>query len=137
MSMFDRIEEEYEQRIAALEAENERLKVDLHEWEESDAAAPVLKMVMEKPFDPQLLPEPSVVIERDMLRAENAAIREDKARLDYLEEHLNSLSTSGYGADDRWFEMLYCDGNKVEGATVRTCIDDARKGAPGDEAEGG
>ena len=73
MSMFDRIEEEYEQRIAALEAENERLKVDLHEWEESDAAAPVLKMAMEKPFDPQLLPEPSVVIERDMLRAENAA----------------------------------------------------------------
>lgn len=62
------------------------------------------------------------------LEAELAALREDKARLDWLDTRLDCLDASGYGADDRWFQMLYSDGNKVEGYSVRKCIDFARKG---------
>lgn len=59
------------------------------------------------------------------IQREVEALRKDKARLDWMEEHLDSADKSGYGADDYWWKLLYNDGNRLEGATLREAIDRA------------
>ncbi len=61
------------------------------------------------------------------LREENAALREDKARLDWAEKHLDNAGCSGYGADDKWWRILHHDGNEAEAETLRKALDLARR----------
>jgi hypothetical protein len=63
-----------------------------------------------------------------VLLAELRERRADGARLDWLEAHGNALDSSGYGADDMWWTLLYNDGNKQEGGSPRAAIDAAMKG---------
>jgi hypothetical protein len=60
------------------------------------------------------------------LERECEALRADKARLDFLEKHADAARNWGSGAaDDKWWEVLYQDGNETEGGSLREAIDKA------------
>jgi len=90
--------------IAQLEAEVERLREEIRQWEESDAAAPVLAAAMARLLDPVLLTNPVDVPEIDCLSAEVEALRADKARLDWLEK----IGFSTGHADDPARPGVHC-----------------------------
>lgn len=53
-------------------------------------------------------------------------LEKDKARLDWLEKHSEGLTMLGSGAaDDKWWTLIYHDGNTVESGTIREAIDQA------------
>jgi hypothetical protein len=57
-------------------------------------------------------------------------LRADKDRLDWLERNGHCCDSFGSGSDDRWWNVVYNDGNQAEGATPREAIDAARALTP-------
>jgi hypothetical protein len=49
----------------------------------------------------------------------------DTERLEWFDKNADGVNYSGCGADDRWCELIYNDGNRVEGPTLRATIDKA------------
>ena len=63
------------------------------------------------------------------LLAKSKAGEEDARRIDFIEKHSDGVVISGSGAaDDKWFEVIYNDGNRAEGETFRAAIDQAAGG---------
>jgi hypothetical protein len=54
-----------------------------------------------------------------------AACKADADRLDWFDKHADGVNVSGYGHDDSWTELIYMDGNRAEGSTLRSAIDAA------------
>lgn len=46
----------------------------------------------------------------------------DTEMLDWLDKHCDGADHSGYGSDDMWWRLIYNDGNRAEGATIREAI---------------
>lgn len=67
----------------------------------------------------------------DALRAAAEGMARDAARIDFIEKHSDGVVVGGSGAaDDKWFEVIYNDGNRADGGTFRQAIDAARKATP-------
>lgn len=54
----------------------------------------------------------------------------DAMRLDWLDEHCDGATHSGYGADDMWWKLIYNDGAQADGGTIRDAIDAALASQP-------
>jgi len=55
------------------------------------------------------------------------SLRKDAERLDFCERHVDGINTVGSGAaDDKWWQVIFQDGNRSEAGTLRDALDEAR-----------